>query len=203
MDKKRMMVAITGAVAISCVVLFATAGSLMANTPLYTVRMEQSSSKMNFLPTAVNEFTYTAEKGYTVEYCMIGYCSKIQPLAVDTSETCSGWTCYASCLGYTCSGFTCWGSCDGWTCFGVTCWNSCDQFTCSAPDTCPDTCDWTCPVTCITCEGYTCDETSCQETCSTCTETCPNTCWETCDDPTCLDTCERTCHYTCEKPCIP
>jgi hypothetical protein len=205
MDRKKMLCALAGAVALSCVVLFATAGSLMANTPLYTVRMEQASNKMNFLPTAVNEFTYTAEKGYTLEYGFLNCCIDGATPRVDTTGTCWGYTCTPSCVGYTCSGWTCFKSCEQWTCYGITCDISCGYFTCQVPETCPHTCPLSCSGTCVTCpgQGWTCDDTSCQETCSTCSETCPDTCWETCDGPTCAYTCERTCHYTCEKPCVP
>lgn len=206
MDRKQIALAAVVSVALAgCAVAAVAATSSPANTPLYTVRMEQASSEMSFLPTEMNTFTYDTEKGCVLDYNVSNFCYGAVPLDTDGSDTCQGYfTCYPSCFGYTCYGWTCWGSCFGWTCSGWTCFDTCDHFTCSAPDTCPYTCDYTCPATCYTCGGWTCDATSCQETCSTCNQpTCPNTCWETCDDPTCLNTCEQTCRYTCEKPCQP
>lgn len=105
-------------------------------TPLYTVRMEQASSRMNFLPTAVNQFTYTAEKGYTVNYNAAGYCGA--PLEITVGKTCDG-TCD---IDPTCP-HTCRSTCDDPTC-GETC-----------PDTCQLTCD-TCYHTCALCTFDTC-----------------------------------------------
>jgi hypothetical protein len=173
---------------------------------LYTVRMEQASSQMSFLPTEMNTFSYTTEKGYVLDY-NASYCSYgAVPLETEPFSTCEGYfTCEPSCYGWTCSGWTCYGSCQGWTCWGYTCFDSCGPFTCYAPETCLPTCDYTCPATCYTCVGqWTCDATSCQSTCSTCDQpTCPDTCEYTCDDPTCFDTCEHTCRYTCTRPCVP
>jgi hypothetical protein len=35
---------------------------------LYTYRMEQASSSMNYLPTEMNEILYTAKRGYKLNY---------------------------------------------------------------------------------------------------------------------------------------
>ena len=190
MNKRHMIIigALSGVFAVLAVTAVA-AGSSPSDTPLYTVRMEQASSGMNFLPTDVNGFIYSTEKGYTVNYC--------------TADTCGGGAQILNTMPGVTFCDTCFPECmtTEWTCHGnYTCY-----YTCQGP-TCPLTCAPTCPVTCYTCQGqgWTCDATGCQDTCSTCDQpTCPDTCWETCDDPTCPYTCERTCRYTCEKPCVP
>jgi hypothetical protein len=137
-------------------VTFLSASSLAANTPLYTVRMEQASSKMHFLPIEVNGFTYTTEKGYHLNYDVMGYCG-VEPLS--TGKTCDPETCEIE-------------TCDEPTC-PWSCWQTC-PYTCSP--TCPQTCPYTCDdPTCITCEP-TCNEPSCWET----------SCWETCEQLTCI-----------------
>ena len=175
---KKVSLVVVGAV-IVCATVFSIAGSVMAHTPLYILRMEQASSKMNFLPTAVNGFTYTTESGYTVGHNVTGrYCGGVNPLATSPASTCD-----PSCTD------TCEETCP-WTCY-ETCPNTCNP-TCTSPtcpDTCPNTCD-TCPVnTCpVTCEP-TCEEFSCQKTCT-------YTCWggETCGGGTCGT--GSTCFYT-------
>jgi hypothetical protein len=105
-----------------------TASSTL-DAPLYTVRMEQQSSKMSFLPTAVNQFTYTAENKYTVNCDVTAWCgaTPFNPLTIGfTCETCRDPTC-------------------------VTCPATCLP-------TCPSTCSSTCPDTCDTCES-TCNVT--------------------------------------------
>jgi hypothetical protein len=183
------------------------------DTPLYTIRMEQASSKMHFLPTEKNNFTYTAEQGCTMDVSFQKLPSDAGIFSTSSPDTCYGqitcegsYTCSQTCYGWTHGGITCLITCNMWTCTPETCLITCGNYTCVAVITCMGTCVETCPATCETCEGqgWTCDATSCQETCSTCDQpTCPDTCWDTCDDPTCPYTCERTCHYTCEKPCIP
>ena len=126
--KQKVLVAVVSGVCISLVVSTVIASSLAAHAPLYTVRMEQASSKMNFLPTQVNTFTYVAENGYTLNYDIAG-CEGIR------GEPTTGRTCEGTCYDPTCP---------------LTCWSTCDDPTCG--DTCPDTC----PLTCYTCEK-TCD----------------------------------------------
>ena len=65
------MIAVIGA-ALALAVTCVTASTSLCNTPLYTFRIEQASSKMNFLPTAMNEFTSTTEKGYNLTYDTFG-----------------------------------------------------------------------------------------------------------------------------------
>jgi hypothetical protein len=134
----------------------------MSPTPLYTVRMEQASSKMSFLPTEIHGFTYTAEKGLTLNRDSFQYCSLVVPCA--PTDGGGGETCYPQCdtSQPTCN--TCAETCPN-TCFATcpdTCWNTC-------PLTCDDlkciiTCIYTCLTCYSTCEGPTCIIT-CMETC--------------------------------------
>lgn len=140
MDKKKVFLAVSSVVALSCVVVIAAASSLMADTPLYTLRMEQTSSKMNFLPTAVRGFTYTAENRYTLNHEVSGYCTGAAPL--DTGV----WTCEPNTHELSCK------TCD--TCLTCESCFHCDtqQATCDTCDTCEYTCWNTCPATCpLTC----------------------------------------------------
>jgi hypothetical protein len=133
---------------------FVTASISAMHAPLYILRMEQASDSMNFLPTAVNDFTYTAEKGYELnlgigESCNIyGFCGNVSPYSTG-DDTC--WTCK-----------TCSTQCEQSICV-ATC------STCSTcPATCPATCSTcsTCPATCpATCEGATCSGATCSNTC--------------------------------------
>ena len=112
-------------VAIAFLAMVAVSASLrIQNTPLYTYRMEQTSSKMNFLPTEMNRFAYITEKGYTLEY---GAAEEF---------------CGAELSGYTCNPF--------FTCL-KTCYNSTVGCGCDTQFTCPQTwctCLYTfpCPV---------------------------------------------------------
>ena len=129
MDKK-VFAGINLAVALLAVTVV-TASNTISTTPLYLVRMEQQSSDMHFLPTEMNEFTYTAEIGCTITYNTLGSC--VHPLGpeptceqnpcewtVDTCPlTCLN-TCPATCFN-TCPN-TCWGpTCEGSTCGDPPC----------------------------------------------------------------------------------
>jgi hypothetical protein len=166
MERRKVSFVMICVVAVACAIVFVTASALAANTPLYTVRMEQASHKMGFLPTAINEFTYTAEKGVTVEYTS-GYGNSTSPYSTGY-YTCPDETC-EHCLTYPPA---------------VTCQSTCEP-TCQSP-TCPNTCQNTCPNTC----QNTCPNT-CQNTCpQTCPNTCQNTCPVTCDGVSCPLTCD-------------
>ncbi len=217
MNKKQMMyIAVVSMTALSLAVVAVTARSEPLNTPLYTFRMEQASSEMNFLPTDKNTFTYMSEKGYTLEYNAANSCCEAI-LGTSSYETCYSYytcvgyyTCSQTCDGFTHGGYTCLPTCyNWWTCNLYTCSLSCNDFTCVGVFTCMGTCVQTCPETCDTCydtcwstcegQGWTCNATGCQSTCSTCDQpTCPPTCWETCEGPTCADTCWETCEVTCD-----
>lgn len=96
-----------------------------SHTSLYTVRMEQASSDMNFLPTAKNNIAFITGSGYGLNCDVAGYCSA-KPL-----DTGGAFTCEVSCdpcLDTECS--TCW----------ATCVSTCD--------TCAYTCPYTCAATC-------------------------------------------------------
>ena len=145
MEKRKLSIAVISVTAILAVALV-TATPLASKTPLYTYRMESASSKMNFLPTTMNSFIYTAEKGYTVYNNL------------ECSECGGG----ASPLFLTCN--TCdLDLCDETIC--ATCPATC-PYTCGGGSTCSSTCPATCPATCpITCSGETCSDTSCPVKC--------------------------------------
>lgn len=164
MNKTKISLVVCSVAIVSLAVAAVTANPSI-NTPLYTLRMEQASSKMNFLPTAVNDFTYTAEKGSTLNYNVSKYCSFVVPLA----PTGSG------------GGETCWPQCNTTQPTCSTCEETCPS-TCS--NTCSSTCPNTCPVTCITCE--TCEGPTCENTCQ---PTCPWTCWQDCEYTKVFPTC--------------
>ena len=126
---KKLLIAAGAAIALLAVTV--TASPWSSNTPLYTYRMEQVSSKMNFLPTEQSIFAYTTEKGCTVDYTVLGS-GHIQPAEKLTTRTCEGETCEDTCPN---------------TCSGATCPNTCDQYTCEVCVTLS---------TCVTCDGPTC-----------------------------------------------
>lgn len=138
MNGKQKTIVVISAIAALLITTCVTA-STTGYTPLYTARMEQASSEMSFLPTAVHEFTYTV-KGTFMLSCDTGNCCG--GVLATHSETC-----------YTC---------EGDTCDALTCSTCPGQFTCD--DTCALTCENTCGPTCL----YTCSPTclhSCQPTC--------------------------------------
>ena len=164
-----MMVSVAFVLAMTAV----TASPWILNTPLYTVRMEQASSRMNFLPYEKNGFVYTAEEGYILNYDAQGCCNGPVPFATYPETACSP-PCEPTEAGDTCQQQTC----------PYTYCNTCS----TCPNTCPNTCPYTCPntcSTCFTCGGYTCKHTcedpECQYTSEyTCPDTCFDTCWPTC-----------------------
>ena len=160
---RKMSFAVMSIVVISLVASFVTAGSLMAESPLFNLRMEQHSSKMNFSPSTGNGFTYTTDKGYILN-CTVGNCCGKGIVLLCTDATCFP-TCLSTCpntcetcegqytCGSTCSS-TCPYTCDDPTC-PDTCWETCDD------PTCPNTCGHQqCPPTSITTCGIDCKETS-------------------------------------------
>ena len=136
MDRKKVLITVASIAMASLAITAVTASSLALNTPLYTLRMEQASSKMNFLPTAMNKFAYTTENGYNLDYeALVGYCGAVPLGSLYTCEV----TCpYVTCVVGTCS------SCSGYTCDATSC-----------QPTCWYTCEWTCNQ--WTCPGFTCD----------------------------------------------
>lgn len=134
---RKMMVFAAVSMAVAFLAVTAVTASSWTNTPLFTVRMEKASSKMNFLPTAVNGFTYTAEKGYNVKCNVTGYCGEeLLGNCTDYDTTCEV-TCPASCTGtcntcqgmFTCDDTSCQPTCPGGTC-SPTCWDTCPIRTC-------------------------------------------------------------------------
>ncbi|MBU7047197.1 MAG: hypothetical protein HXS54_12260 [Theionarchaea archaeon] len=168
LDRKMMLIVL---VVTGIVSLAVTSGASSPASPLFHIRMEQQSESMNFLPTPMSSFSYTCEKGYSLN-CDVTGCYNVQPCS--TFYTCSECTTIE---------ITCY-TCD--TCLD-TCPNTCES---TCPSTC-NTCVQTCPATCVN----TCPST-CRSTCwDTCWNTCWNTCEYTCEGPECT-TIEITC-YTC------
>ena len=151
MDKKWISVGVISVFIVSLTVAAGSATFLTTNSPLFNLRMEQASSRMNFLPRDVHTFTYATGNGYTVNIEVSGFCS-VRPMAPDTEPECKPDPISVS------------GTCDQWTC-GDTCW-----YTCHYVNTCANTCPATCPNTCgvptcgNTCE-LTCPETECSPEC--------------------------------------
>ncbi len=134
MDKK----IVTAGIALALCVATCITASSQTTTPLYTYRMEQVSSKMNFLPTERTTFTYTTEKGSALN-CDVSPCGDKTPLST-LWQTCAP-TCLTVCPD-TCD------TCDTCVTFqGIATCASCKptcQLTC-------DTCPWTCEDTCAGC----------------------------------------------------
>jgi hypothetical protein len=145
--QKWALMVVVSVAAVSLVMSTVAASPRESDTPLYTVRMEQVSSAMNFLPTEKNSFTYTTESGYTLEYNSAQDVYGMQYLYYQVTNH----------MYYTCLGLTCILSCyQEQTCFVY------------------ETCLYTCNYTCVTCWYYSCGGTclTCSDTCFKC----PNTC---------------------------
>ena len=75
-----MVIAALSMALVFCAITAVAAKPSAPDTPLYTFRMEEASSEMNFFPKQKSNFTYTAEKVYTVDfavsakYCDAGTC---------------------------------------------------------------------------------------------------------------------------------
>ncbi|KYK30038.1 MAG: hypothetical protein HXS48_26870 [Theionarchaea archaeon] len=122
---KKLYILVIGAAMVALAVACVSASS-SSNTPLYILRMEQQSSKMNFLPTAVNSFSYTTENGCILDSCVTGYCGAI---LMGTDATCH--TCIDTCAD--------------------TCWNTCPYTVCTCYSSCYGSCVPTCSYTCASC----------------------------------------------------
>jgi hypothetical protein len=135
-----------------------TASSLAAGSPLYIFRMEQASNQKNFFPGHVAGFTYSTEKGCTMNMGGVTCCGvSLLGFKTERDTECTD-TCFSTCP-ITCE--TCPSTCD-YTC----------SYTCDDP-TCPSTCSETCGNTC----EYTCDDPTCPSTCEmTCQYTCNKPC---------------------------
>lgn len=156
MNRSKMLLAVISLIAVSLIITCVAANPLATNTPLYTYRMEQASSEMNFLPIPISRFAYNTEKGYTLSYEVGGCCNDTVPLVTGGVNTCD--------------------TCEGIPTCPETCEPTCEEPTCY---TCPETCSYTCPSTCNdTCTSpYTCKHSTCAPTCNdTCTS--PWTCYQ-------------------------
>ena len=134
--KRKFSIVAVATLAVFLAVAAVTAKISTQSTPLYTVRMEQISSRMNFLPTAANGFTYIAEEGYNLNYP--GCCGIIPTDIKPTNEQrpCEFTvdTCPLTCLD--------------------TCPNTCSTCSTCLVETCPSTCS-------PTCSGSTCGDPPC------------------------------------------
>ncbi len=151
--QKWISLAVVCVATVAAIAVVTASSPMSMNTPLYTLRMEKASSKMNFLPKTAEIYSYDAKNGHNLTY-KDNYAFYDEKLL--STYRCDTWcTCMV--------GETCEWTCD-YTCYTCvnTCWN-----------TCVNTCH-TCVETCSTCVS-TCSET-CVDTCSTCVETCGETC---------------------------
>lgn len=136
---KKQYIPVIGAAMVALAVACVSASS-SPNTPLYNLRMEQHSNKMNFLPTAVNSFSYTTENGCILNSCVTGYCGTVP---MGTYATCH--TCIDTCEDTSC------GTCDDPTC-PDTCQVTCPYTVCTCYGSCYGSCVPTCSLTCASCE---------------------------------------------------
>ena len=124
---KRKMLVVTCIAVVFLAASVTAHASYQSDTPLYTIRMEQASSKMHFLPTEMTAFTYTAYKGCTIKYDIT---------VENTNTTPDGTWFYNTCIHNTCTWPTCkWLTCDFFTCNyktcgGDTCYLTCGKNTC-------------------------------------------------------------------------
>lgn len=119
---RKMLAFIAGIALVSFAIAGVCASSWAYKTPLYTMRMEQVSNDMHFLPPEMNDFTYTAENGYNLNYDVSAFSatttSSVNFQTFDGSNTCNGSsTCAYS---YTCP-FTC----------NITCSRTCEPTACA------------------------------------------------------------------------
>ena len=126
MDRKTVFIVVVSASVLLLAITAVTAHNRTVNIPLYTLRMEQVSSEMNFLPTEMNSFTYTAENGYNLNCVAPTEFCGAKPLDIFLG-TLGGPTCELFTTKHTCEDEECI-----WT----------GAFTC--PHTCFDTCWGTC-----------------------------------------------------------
>jgi hypothetical protein len=125
----KMSLAIIGIVTILAINVV-IASPQTSHTPLYTFRMEQASSEMNFLLKEKSTFIYTAEDGYQLNTNVpSGYYDDLESLPV------TYWNCWESVE------VRCWYTARGWdecwlipftwmgTCFFPTC-HTCPYYTC-------------------------------------------------------------------------
>ena len=131
--QKRVSIAVISVSIMSLALACVTASPPTSNTPLYTFRMEQASSESNFLPTAVNEFTYNTKNGYTLNWGFVtdgsfpyngsgGVFELWYPTQYWREHTCSKYQ--GTCIGLTCDIRTCICTCH----YGILCWESADVF---------------------------------------------------------------------------
>ncbi len=130
MNRKKVSIAAVSMAVAFLAATCVTANSQTSNTPLYTFRMEQASSEMSFLPTAVNEFTYNTRDGFTLNY----------EFATDSDVARAPLMLGPTWWGETCEDPFCW--------YLLTSYQTCPD-TCRTCYTCLHTCPYTCKFTCL------------------------------------------------------
>ncbi|MBU7047017.1 MAG: hypothetical protein HXS54_11345 [Theionarchaea archaeon] len=138
MDRtQKVLITVGCLILVGCAVAFVAASTrtTMDGTPLFAVRMEQESNKMNFLPGEKNGFAYSSGQGFMMDYDT-EYCSNAGPLAYTWISDPTCWT--------TCSAppSTCQSTCSS------TCSYTCVSTCCTCVSTCSSTCMSTCTNTC-------------------------------------------------------
>ncbi len=137
MDKSRRWILIglvsVFTVSLAVATVFA-ATSITDKSPLFNYRMQQASSRMNFMPARPDTFTYTTEQGSCLNYGTCMGCSGALPLHTHYYDTCIQ-DCTIPVTCETCPS-TCWSSCGGTceTCYSTSC-GTCYS-TCSTCSTC-------------------------------------------------------------------
>ncbi len=142
---QKLLIVTTSIIAVILATTFVTATPRILSTPLFVLRMEHASSTLDFLPTNVNGFTYTTEKGHTLTCNVEAYeeNSSGATAAITYGDTCPAATCPNTCQ------HTCVSTCE--TCVS-TCQSTCVSTCHTCASTCPQTCIDTCPATCWTCK---------------------------------------------------
>lgn len=129
MNRKKVSIAVVSTAVAFLAVTCVTASRQTLNTPLYTFRIEQASSGMSFLSTAVNEFSYNTRDGYTLNW---GFVIDRRPISLFILNTYRQET---------------W--CEPRDDDPGICPDPTSELTC--PYTCKDTDQFTCPDTCGFC----------------------------------------------------
>jgi len=111
----RISVVVIGMAVLTFLASVAMASQQVTDTPLYAYRIEQASSKMNFLVTKRNVYSYTAESGYELNYGTIKGWGFICRIDDETSKgkVCQNFDINPLCMLFTyetcqCTMDTCW-----------------------------------------------------------------------------------------------
>jgi hypothetical protein len=145
---QKIPMAVIGVVVTTFAISAVTASPGTLNTPLYTFRMEEASSEMNFLPKEQSPLVYTTGEGYHLNTSAPKYCDNMEALPM-TYYQC--WHTFGNECWYTFDD-GCWETFRGWRVYtlgdecmdkfcAITIGNTCDFFkterhTCWFPE-CP------------------------------------------------------------------